>query len=355
MSDFPAPAGPGPGKPGTLRVERDAGFDAVLDDDHGSLTVRECVFAASDVFYELDPKAYSIALDEWRLEQRDEFLQRVCEQFPHPIAHCVYRFRNSATSERERVGFLCDTWEALIALLFALVLGEARHAAIPLAGTGIQRQWIQSWTIWEHLEVIRLLRDHLPALGTAQLISIQVLDKMLELNQRRNDEVAHRGTLNERQSRDLAEAFEPEVFGILNDLAGLAEVRLVRPERPSGAGKFRCETFAGESTTRRFEQVAVATEARNALLARDRYADEVFAYYDGRMYSLSPMIICRSTARGHRTQLAYFKKKIGGTVGTRLMYEVFGDADPLEDADPARLQELDELKALFVNERRTNQ
>lgn len=49
-------------------VTRDEAFDGVIDDEIGSITIRDTEFRASDVLYQLEPESYRIYLAEYRIE-----------------------------------------------------------------------------------------------------------------------------------------------------------------------------------------------------------------------------------------------------------------------------------------------
>ena len=325
------------------RYERDPLFDAYVDDDYGTLVVQDVAIRPCDALW-TDPAAYNAARMQWVFDKQEELKRRVVESFPYPIASSYALFLDGSDSANQRWQFLKDTWEALISVLMALVACEVRDQGTVLVDTAIRREWLQSQTVRERIEVIRLCREKEPAaLTSTRLIADGVIEKMIVLNERRNEDFSHRGTLNERQLDELINDAHPALLGIFEGVEWLADVALVRP-----VDLRKEELFAGDNSRRRIRESLLSADEKVKLAARPGFEREVFARLDGRIYSLSPYIICRPSERGHRTELAYFKKKVGAGPDRVLVYEVFGEAEPLRISDQNHLSDLDSIRAMFT-------
>jgi len=329
-------------------LERDADFDEAVDSD-GPVVIRGRSFSRSEILAS-DVVAYREALEEYREEQLAELLEAGTERFPHPIAHCLYRYLYSAQTENQRLQFLKDTWESFIAVVFALAVAEVRShgARVPVASGKARdvRAYIHSRNIRDRLEVLRTTVDVVPDLPILQsLVDAETIANMIALNQRRNEELAHVGTLNERQSTSLILDVEPEVLAIFRKARALENADIARYLGPAPQrGLHKLEVFRGHSSSRRIE-VRPLPSSQAALLGQYSPTD-VLAICGDRVLALSPVIVWRE-GRGHRSELAFMKKKrVDGTRAV-FMFEVFGDAEEFESDVPELQQDLDAIKRLY--------
>jgi len=332
----------------TSVLERDREFDEVVDSE-GPIEIRGQPFIRSEVLAS-DPVAYRQALEEYREERLELLLEAGTERFPHPIAHCLYRYLNSAQTDNERLQFLKDTWEALISVIFSLTVSEVRKRGQPVSITTDQirdfRRYIDSQSIRHRLEVVRLTYEaevDLPLLRS--IIAPQAVLQMIELNQRRNEDFAHMGTLNERQSASLVSEIEPEVLAILKQTSQLEGIELVRhlgPTRKRSENRF--ELFVGHGSTRRIELRSLSAEQAVALALTSR--EDVLALCGGTILPLTPTIVWRE-GRGHRSELAFLKKRRVEGEQSIFTFEVYGDAVEFESDATELLQDLNAVKALY--------
>lgn len=335
--------------PMSLPLEQDAEFNEVVDAD-GAIEIRGRPFIRSEILAS-DPIAYREALAEFREEQLRELLEVSTERFPYPIAHCLYRYLNSSESENQRLQFLKDTWEALIAVTFAIGVAEARRRAQPISVTTDRvrdfTRYLDSRNIRDRLEVLRVTATAdppLPVLGS--IIDDEMIAQMIALNQRRNEDFLHLATLNERQSTSLILDVEPELLAILRRARRLEFVELARFRGPAARrGEYRFEIFRGHSSGRRIEARGLS-EAQLSAVGQPASAD-VLALCPDDVILLSPVLVWRE-GRGHRSELAYMKKR--SVIENRCVFtfEVFGDAEEFEDDAPALANDLESMKRLYV-------
>jgi hypothetical protein len=327
--------------------DRDDEFDDFVDGD-GPVTICGKEFVRSEILAS-DMESYREALAEWREQQRADLLDTATDRFPHPIAHCVYRFINSARTENERLQFLKDTWEAVIALTFALTTAEIRECGkqieVKTEKARDFKRHLDSQNIRDRLEVIRVAYDSpvdLPLLRS--IVSHKTIQQMIELNTRRNEDFAHLGTLSERRSAELVTELEPEVVSLLRALQPLQAIELVRFEGPGKRGEGRFETFMGHASTRTITARPLSSRAGAAVVGRSR--EEVLVIHGDHVIALSPMIVMRD-GRGHRSELAFMKKRRVENGRSVLTFESFGVAEEFELDTPELAGDLDALKALF--------
>lgn len=328
--------------------ERDDEFDRFVDRVEGPILIRGQEISASNALYS-DVVAYRASLLEFRGEQRAELIERVVSEFPHPIAYCFHRYEYAADDPNKKFQFLKDVWESTIALLFALVLGEARARRVS-GIVGTKCEYVQSQNNRDRLDVIeKILAHDGQRLGLSGVIDSSTIRQIVDLNALRNEEFAHLATLNEEQSQRLVEEVEPSVLEILRGMEGLSEVELLRYLGPSRTrGKHRVETFCGESGSRRIEERAFVPEHVAIFSQRGFSRDDVYALHGGSLYVVSPIICCREAVRGHRTELSFFKKFRAVDGVRELIFEVFGTSDEYRKIAPELLSDFDELKSMYA-------
>ena len=128
------------------------------------------------------------------------------------------------------------------------VYREIRNLGLKVEA-GVKREWIQSRTVRERIEVIRCCREFgSDFLTIARLIGEGAVERMIALNRHRSEDLVHLAALNERQSQELITQTEPELVAVREALEGLSDVQLVRP-----AGGNRLELFTGVHSRRRFK------------------------------------------------------------------------------------------------------
>lgn len=336
-------------------LARDNDFDDYINAE-GPVVIAGREFLRSNILAS-DPEYYTEALLEWRQQQLDELLDTATERFPYPIAHCLYRYLNSALSENERLQFLKDTWESIIALIYALTVTEVRAHGNTIAVTTTKvrdfKRYLDSQNVRERLEVVRVAYESsadLPLLRST--VSREAVDQMIRLNAHRNEDFAHLGTLNERQSSALIMELEPEVYSMLREVSALEQVEIVRFDR---MGRKRAEgifeTFLGHASTRTVETRVISPQMAAAFSQRS--ANEVFLTSGEEVFPLSPIIVKRD-AKGHRSELAFMKKRRVEDGRSIFTFEAFGVAEEFEDDSAELAADLDSIKARFESAKETN-
>lgn len=332
----------------SLVLERDAEFDEVVDAE-GAIDIRGRSFARSEVLAS-DPVAYREALVDYRQEKQVELLETVTEGFPYPVAHCLYRFLNSARSENERLQFLKDSWESIIAVAFALAAAEIRAGGETIAVTTDKvrdfKRYLDSQNIRDRLEVVRVCCNSLAELRVLRSVfAPETIEQLIGLNGRRNVDFAHLGTLSERRSSELVAELEPEMMSLLGLLEPLRNLEVVRYEGPGKRGEGRFETFVGHASTRTIVARSLSGDAAAAIGGRSK--EEVLLLHEGRVIPLSPMIVMRD-GRGHRSELAFMKKRRVENQRNIFTFESFGVAEEFELDSPDLASDLEAVKMCFT-------
>jgi hypothetical protein len=324
-------------------------FNRSVDEQHkdGLILIANTPFRPSQILYTMDPKAYEAARLEYQERKIEDLKDLVKLEFPYPIAHCFARYLHSWDTQNQRLQFLKDTWEATIAVLFALALGDARDLGSRLPSGAAHCEYVQSQTIWERISVVREICRNAPDLVLSEVVNEATLDRIETLNQARNEDLAHMATLNELQSQDLIRELEPELLEVLRSLDGLQRFELVRYLRPGKRGTANIETFVGETNRRTIDHDR-ALSAEQARCFAGVGNEEIVALYGDRAFRLSPMICWEESQTGHRSDLSFFKKKQGKDSERILTFEVFGASREYTSNEPALLEDLDAMKAVFI-------
>jgi hypothetical protein len=331
-------------------LERDARFDEDLDAE-GAIEVAGSLFAPSEVLARLDPLAYGTARDLFRKARRADAPQIATQEYPYPIAHCTFRFLRGWETQNKRAQFLKDTWEALIAVVFALALAELRSVGqkVTVKTDKVRnfRRHLDSWNIRDHLEVLAVTARSPVSLPFFHALGgEQIVEGLIALNQRRHESLAHLGTLNETRSRELVDELWPDVVSILDAASPLGDLELIRYVGPTEPrGYHRLEVFRGHASTQTFDDRKLASLQAAALASRSR--TELFAMLRDQVLPLSPMLRWRE-ARGSQSDIGFFKKRSIRAGRSVFSFEVFGTSECFETDDPALQEDLDAIKSLFV-------
>ena len=108
-------------------------FNESLDEE-GEVAIANVPFQRSRILYELAFESYQDAFSEFLEQEFEELKQTVYNSYPACIA---YNFRLSERGEGaddpvRKLLHLKDSWEAIVFVLYALVLGEVRHKRVNL-------------------------------------------------------------------------------------------------------------------------------------------------------------------------------------------------------------------------------
>ena len=168
---------------------------------------------------------------------------------------------------------------------------------------------------------------------------------MRELNQTRNA-FSHSAAQSEVQANTwIVECIE-DVFDILDDLSGLADVQVLKYMGQKDGNTLRCEVFRGHGGTKTLRDMPLTPDQVNN--SRQYFTlDHMLATCDGSIFSLRPFVHFRVDQSGHATKLCLYRKARGDVPNRRLEYEIAGEATRNDEDRNAFKPELDEIRSLF--------
>jgi hypothetical protein len=354
-------------------------FNEQFDADNGPLTLAGYEFSPSLALFRLDEDVYGAALAEWQAGQEEELIELVTKSFPTPIALSFRRMERGCNNDLERLRVLKDVWEAVIFVLHALVVAEARCRRFPLAATlqalvpaafktpdeaRIKEGDLLSDSIHARLNIIRKVlvaasEPGAPSLHCASFLSTALLDKLTDLNSVRNG-FSHDETESVQQAREVIGARRLDVLGVLDDLRALSDVTLLFYEssqtKSSREAQVRGDVCRGHAYGHEFARLDIdQAEVAHAFphFAKPEDGGRVLAHLGGRIVSLAPFVHFVPHNDGHEWRLCLYKKKHvldkNNQQSPRFFdYAISGLARPHEIAEADFQTEMDELRQLIT-------
>jgi hypothetical protein len=328
-------------------------FNAWIDarfqtENSGSLEILGLSLRPSEVLHRMDFARYLAAFPEFKQHWEETLIATVVTDFPIMIAHPFYRFLEGSENETQRFQFLRDTWEGLINFVHALVVSEARAAGMALTAPAKCGN-ILTEKLAERIDTIEHILT-LAAAGGVVLESGKVVDLALtatikQLNQTRNA-FSHTGAIAEDQAKNFITECLDDVFDVLDAFSGLKEVKLIRYDALDGM-QLRHEKFDGHANTKRFGKLPLIVATAGAVMPL-LSKDETLVSIRGKILSVRPFItFIPQAAGGHVTQVAFLKKTKGAAPNRRLIYEIVGEANEIEQDRALYQTAINEIRALF--------
>lgn len=322
-------------------------IDEQFGDADGLLIISGSEFRPSWILYNLERETYMLAIEDHKQKVLDDFKETVVSNFPSPVAYNYYRFENSYENEHQRLHFLRDTWEAIIRLVHALVVAEARHKGLNLKDAKIKFRDLLSDKLHDLLlsseRILEYAETQGQILQIATIVPKGLLNQIRNLNQTRNS-FSHTGALSEQQSREIVAETLQEVVDILQALHGLKNIKVLKYLSQTGL-RIRSESFSGYALTRSMESLELSATTFGKF-STFLNAETVIAFCDDNIFCLSPFVHFRSSPSGHQTQLLFLKKAKGEEPNRKLIYEVVGEAEEFELDRTVFKQHINDLQAL---------
>jgi hypothetical protein len=290
-------------------------FNEWIDQNHDGYVIEGDTYffsrPASEILFEMDPVSYNAALETFQEVQVEDLKSSIYDSYPLPIAYSLYRAYRGSENLHQQLHFLRDTWESLIFLLYAFVVGEARLMGVPLSNSGLRMDDLRSDRLSTKLSVIgqvlEAAQEYEIDLRCQSLVSEETVDRIRRLNRVRNG-FSHRAALSEQQARDLFIEYSPEVLSVLGEIDSLDSLILMRyAEHGQGIHDIRCEVFRGSRRVREFDNIPIGAE----ILLEIEYhlnPENILLKNQDRIYSLSPFVHFRESAAGHQTDLCLYKR-----------------------------------------------
>lgn len=276
--------------------------------------IEEYQFHSSEVLYNQKYEWYVEALERYNKDPLI-VMWRITENFPTPIAYYIDQAENNYQNEHHRLDLLKSCWEAIIFLIFGIVVAEARHRSIPLKALGLTK-WdtFKSDRVFDKLNIVENILDYslknAISFECSDIIPISTLADIRRLNQERNG-FEHAAAKTAMQQKELYNELFPLVRNVLNQLLGLEKVCLFRYHEAPSPLFPRCEIYRGSSLGGKKDIIT---------LYRDNYMDildefdntTVFAQINNTAFCLAPFIHFFQEVHETNALICFFKKHNGG-------------------------------------------
>jgi hypothetical protein len=232
-------------------------------------------------------------------------------------------------------------------MLFGLVVGEARHRALPLKSFGLNA-WNKflSDKVHDKLTIVENILDYVNTNGltfeTKNIIPINILNDIRKLNQERNG-FEHASAKTSKQQEILYQELFPILSKILKELIGLERVTVFRYHNADIPLLPRCEIYNGNSLTGKKDNIVLRKD--NYFEIVDHFnAKSVFAAIEGETFCLSPFIHFYQEDHETNALLCFFKKKKNG----KYKFEVVSKSKEM-DFDVLDFQEMEDKLRLLID------
>ena len=308
---------------GDQRCQR---FNESLDDE-GEVVIANIPFQRSRILFELANTTYIDAYNEFLDQEFDDLKQTVFEYYPACIA---FNYRLSergqgADDPVRRLLHLKDTWESIVFVLYALVMGEVRWRALDLKAAqhfvsidpggnpryaNFNTDKILSDAIKQKIQNIKVFILYSKENNLSfkfEEIDETVCDDLLRLQDIRND-ISHHTAPTREQAEGELQQITPIFREMLTKTRFLENCKILRFE--SFATSCRCETFNGHSLNREYENPSLTEPQRTYVIGLGQ--EQLFLIWDDECFSLSPFLHFVKDTSGHESYLCFYKKKKEG-------------------------------------------
>lgn len=323
------------------------GYNVWLDEQSAAINVAGFQPRPSQVLFTMSPDTYEATLADFALQREDDLKSTVFADYPSPIAHYFYRFENGCDSDLQRLFTLRDTWEAVVDVVHAVVVGEARFLGMQLSASMSFGDLLTESVAQRLLNVERIMgmaAEQAIVPGLSGIVSSDTLTTMRELNQVRNA-FSHGAMPSEKQAGALVGECYEDVIDVLDSLRGLADVRVLLYKGQAGS-KLRCEDFRGHALTRTIRSYDVTADQ---VVSSQRFLQpgQVLAFTNGRLFGLRPMLHYHEDQSGHTTRLCAFRKTKGIEPNREVEFSIVGDASLCVVSRTLFRDDMNELRSLF--------
>lgn len=301
-------------------------FNESLDDE-GEVTIANIPFQRSRILFELAYTTYKDAYDEFLEQEFDDLKQTVFDYYPACVA---YNYRLSERGEGaddpvRKLLHLKDTWESIVFVLYALVMGEIRHKVIDLKTAqhfvsldphgnpryaSFNTEKILSDALKHKIQNIKgiILHGKTNRLGFKfEEIDGSLCDDLLSLQDIRND-ISHHTAPTREQAESELQQVSPIFREMLTKTRFLENCKILRFESFSSTCK--CEAFNGHFLNREYESPTFTEPQKAYVLGLG--LEQLFVVWDSECFSLSPFLHFDRDATGHESYLCFFKGKKHG-------------------------------------------
>lgn len=270
----------------------------------------------SEILLAMDPAAYNAQLIEYVDQIKSEYEDTVYHYLPAPIAFFLYQTNHGYDNANERLHLLRSTWESVIYVLYALILGEVNNINFSLTpirifnNQRISLNGLLNDRLQYKIELMRKVIDYDKQnnndLFLSSVLSNNVFDLLEELNNKRNS-FSHIASLPEIEAKERLDELYPKTMDLLFELNFLENVSLLRyVSNPGSITNVRFNKYDGHSLQRQnIEQAYTAAQITPLLpLLSDSY---ILFELNGIIINTSPFI--HFSLEGAQLKICYFKSK----------------------------------------------
>ncbi|MGQ3684929.1 MAG: hypothetical protein ACUBOA_07995 [Candidatus Loosdrechtia sp.] len=301
-------------------------FNESLDEE-GDVNIANISFSRSRILFEMDFETYKQALYEFLEQDYEDLKQIIFDYYPACIA---YNFRLSergegSTDPVRKLLHLKDSWESVIFVLYALVMGEVRRKGVDLKTTQIFVSYdaggnpifssfnsdkVLSDALKQKLQNIKAIVQHVKnrAIGfKCAEIELNLFDDLLQLQEIRNDLSHHTVPTREQAETELKTVLL--LFReMLTKTRFLENCKMLRFDNYSS--DCRCETFNGHSLNREYDNFSFTEPHKSYVIGLGQ--EQIFVLWDNECFSLSPFLHFDKDATGHESYICAYKGKRQG-------------------------------------------
>ncbi|AKB79608.1 hypothetical protein MSHOH_3125 [Methanosarcina horonobensis HB-1 = JCM 15518] len=270
----------------------------------------------SYILFEMDETAYNEQLREYVDQKKEDFPQVVYDSFPAPIAYFYHQTERAYDNEQHRLQLLRSTWEALIYVLYGLVLGEVNVKGFSLNNVRIfdgqkikqDHRGLMSdklgWKVEAMEKIIEYDKQNQNELKISSCINTGTFELIKELNQGRNS-FSHIAALSEQEAKERYDELSPKVLDLLFELDFLENVSLLRYVNNLGdIHKVRFNKFGGHSLQKQNYDITLSDP--DLSLCTSILNNQCILIEFNSVFNVSPFI--HFYHEGSQIKLCYFKK-----------------------------------------------
>lgn len=278
-------------------------------DVNGLIDIAGYKFYPSYLLYNVDNGVtYHDAYLEFKEREFDQLKELIYNQYPLPIAYYFRQTQYGYLDNNNRLQILRSTWEAIIFVLYGIVIGEARKKSFPLRLAGIRDNDLYSFSIDRKLNIIEKVlqydKNNTIGLKCGILFDVNEIVKIKQLNYQRNG-FQHLAPLSEEQAETLFAELFPEIIEALKSISQIQEIEIFHFINSDGNPfALRCETFIGNSPNRTINTYQISQD-QMASTGVELNSANILAKIEDDIFSISPFIHFISDDGGHLTNLCY--------------------------------------------------
>lgn len=293
-------------------------FNNFLDEE-GEIVIGSFSMPPSVVLETMDEESYKEQLLEFIAERKLSFKENIYNNFPAPIAYFFERTKNSSENENHQLQLLRSTWESVIFILYATILGEIHNNSFDLTPLRLftnkrvrnDRNGTLSDRLGWKMEFIQRVLEYDKAnsntLKCTTYIDDRHIELLKELNQERNS-YSHIAALNPSQAKERYDLLLPKVYDLLFDLSFLENVSIIRYKQNNGAlTNIRFNRFDGHSLREVNYDKEFSTDELGSL-STIFDSGNMLMEFDGDIFCVSPFIHFIQEGGSQKLVICYYKK-----------------------------------------------